>query len=144
MKPPPKSSESDADRTHEDLRRRSGVEPVAPYGDRAPGDLCKWPTLETAFAPVDVGALAGEAKERNRVNGQLITERLQNNQQALSVLLAKIGLLTETRADGGRYIATFFIGMPYLVAVLWAFGVALARGGFVPAWRAARTRWTRA
>lgn len=53
---------------------------------------------------------------------------------ALSVLLAKIGLLTETRADGGRYIATFFIGMPYLVAVLWAFGVALARGGFVPAW----------
>ncbi len=55
---------------------------------------------------------------------------------ALSVLLAKIGLLTDTRADGGRYIATFFIGMPYLVAVLWAFGVALARGGFVPVWPA--------
>ncbi len=35
-----------------------------------------------------VVALAGEAKERNRVNGQLITERLQNNQQALSTLLA--------------------------------------------------------
>jgi flagella synthesis protein FlgN len=36
----------------------------------------------------DVIDLAAEAKERNRVNGQLITERLQNNQQALSVLLA--------------------------------------------------------
>mgnify|MGYP000846368656 FL=1 len=36
----------------------------------------------------EVLALAGEAKERNRVNGQLITERLQNNQQALSTLLA--------------------------------------------------------
>ncbi len=36
----------------------------------------------------EVVALAGEAKERNRVNGQLITERLQNNQQALSTLLA--------------------------------------------------------
>ena len=35
-----------------------------------------------------VVSLAAEAKERNRVNGQLITERLQNNQQALSVLLA--------------------------------------------------------
>lgn len=32
--------------------------------------------------------LAAEAKERNRVNGQLIVERLQNNQQALSTLLA--------------------------------------------------------
>ena len=36
----------------------------------------------------EVVALAGEAKERNRVNGQLITERLQNNQQALTTLLA--------------------------------------------------------
>lgn len=35
-----------------------------------------------------VVSLAAEAKERNRINGQLITERLQNNQQALSVLLA--------------------------------------------------------
>jgi flagella synthesis protein FlgN len=35
-----------------------------------------------------VVALAGEAKERNRINGQLITERLQNNQQALTTLLA--------------------------------------------------------
>lgn len=36
----------------------------------------------------EVVSLAAEARERNRVNGQLITERLQNNQQALSVLLA--------------------------------------------------------
>ncbi|MDD3352775.1 flagella synthesis protein FlgN [Zoogloea sp.] len=36
----------------------------------------------------DVMTLASTAKERNRVNGQLITERLQNNQQALSTLLA--------------------------------------------------------
>ena len=36
----------------------------------------------------EVVALAGEAKERNRVNGKLITERLQNNQQALTTLLA--------------------------------------------------------
>jgi flagellar biosynthesis protein FlgN len=36
----------------------------------------------------EVVALAGEAKERNRINGQLITERLQNNQQALTTLLA--------------------------------------------------------
>jgi len=36
----------------------------------------------------EVIALAAEAQERNRVNGQLITERLQNNQQALSTLLA--------------------------------------------------------
>jgi flagella synthesis protein FlgN len=36
----------------------------------------------------EVVSLAGEAKERNRVNGQLITERLQNNQQALTTLLA--------------------------------------------------------
>lgn len=36
----------------------------------------------------EVIALAGEAKERNRVNGQLILERLQNNQQALTTLLS--------------------------------------------------------
>ncbi|WP_347250335.1 flagellar protein FlgN [Zoogloea sp.] len=36
----------------------------------------------------DVVALAADAKERNRLNGQLITERLQNNQQALGTLLA--------------------------------------------------------
>lgn len=36
----------------------------------------------------EVVTLAGEAKERNRLNGQLILERLQNNQQALSTLLA--------------------------------------------------------
>lgn len=36
----------------------------------------------------EVVSLAAEARERNRVNGQLITELLQNNQQALSVLLA--------------------------------------------------------
>ena len=48
--------------------------------------LAKAPDALTAWE--EVVALAGEAKERNRVNGQLITERLQNNQQALSVLLA--------------------------------------------------------
>ncbi len=48
--------------------------------------LAKAPDALTAWN--EVVALAGEAKERNRVNGQLITERLQNNQQALSVLLA--------------------------------------------------------
>ncbi|MBS0346763.1 MAG: flagellar protein FlgN [Proteobacteria bacterium] len=36
----------------------------------------------------DVIALATEAKERNRVNGQLIRDRLQNNQQALTTLLS--------------------------------------------------------
>lgn len=36
----------------------------------------------------EVIALANEAKERNRVNGQLILERLQNNQQALTTLLS--------------------------------------------------------
>ena len=36
----------------------------------------------------EVVTLAGEAKERNRINGQLITERLQNNQQPLTTLLA--------------------------------------------------------
>jgi flagella synthesis protein FlgN len=36
----------------------------------------------------EVITLATEARERNRVNGQLIRERLQNNQQALSTLLA--------------------------------------------------------
>ncbi len=43
---------------------------------------------EALSAWQDVVSLAAEAKERNRINGQLITERLQNNQQALSVLLA--------------------------------------------------------
>lgn len=36
----------------------------------------------------EVIALATEAKERNRVNGQLIRDRLQNNQQALTTLLS--------------------------------------------------------
>ena len=53
---------------------------------------------------------------------------------ATSVLLLKIGLNRETRADGGRYIATAVFALPYLLAVLLAFGVALARGGFVSAW----------
>ncbi|MBS0370436.1 MAG: flagellar protein FlgN [Proteobacteria bacterium] len=45
--------------------------------------------LPEALANWDkVIAMASEAKERNRVNGQLILERLQNNQQALSTLLA--------------------------------------------------------
>lgn len=35
----------------------------------------------------EVLRLAGEAQERNAVNGKLITERMQNNQAALSVLL---------------------------------------------------------
>ena len=43
---------------------------------------------EALTAWEDVVALAEEAKERNRVNGQLITQRLQNNQQALTTLLA--------------------------------------------------------
>jgi len=43
---------------------------------------------EALVAWEDVVALADEAKERNRVNGQLITQRLQNNQQALTTLLA--------------------------------------------------------
>ena len=51
-----------------------------------------------------------------------------------SALLVHIGLLTETRADGGRYIATVVVGVPYLAAVLLACIVALARGGFVPVW----------
>lgn len=46
-------------------------------------------SLPEALATWDeVIALASEAKERNRVNGQLIIERLQNNQQALTTLLA--------------------------------------------------------
>lgn len=53
---------------------------------------------------------------------------------ALSVLLARIGLLTETRADGGRYIATALFAAPYLVALLLGHLVALARGGFAPLW----------
>lgn len=45
--------------------------------------------LPDALASWDeVITLATEARERNRVNGQLIRERLQNNQQALSTLLA--------------------------------------------------------
>lgn len=44
-----------------------------------PDAIANWDTVIT---------LAREAKERNRVNGQLIMERLQNNQQALSTLLA--------------------------------------------------------
>lgn len=46
---------------------------------QAPDALAAWE---------EVVALAEEAKERNRVNGQLIVERLQNNQQALTTLLA--------------------------------------------------------
>lgn len=45
----------------------------------APDALAAW---------AEVIALAGEARERNRTNGQLITQRLQNNQQALTTLLA--------------------------------------------------------
>lgn len=44
------------------------------------------PEALTAWS--EVVALADQAKERNRVNGQLITQRLQNNQQALTTLLA--------------------------------------------------------
>ena len=44
------------------------------------------PEALTAWS--EVVALADQAKERNRVNGQLITQRLQNNQQALITLLA--------------------------------------------------------
>lgn len=46
---------------------------------QAPDSLAAWE---------EVVALAEEAKERNRVNGQLIVERLQNNQQALTTLLS--------------------------------------------------------
>ncbi|NML28280.1 flagella synthesis protein FlgN [Zoogloea dura] len=46
---------------------------------QAPDALTAWEEIVT---------LAEEAKERNRVNGQLIVERLQNNQQALTTLLA--------------------------------------------------------
>lgn len=46
-------------------------------------------SLPDALASWDeVIALATEAKERNRVNGQLIRDRLQNNQQALTTLLS--------------------------------------------------------
>ncbi|HOY00462.1 flagellar protein FlgN [Zoogloea sp.] len=45
----------------------------------SPDALAAWDVVVT---------LAADAKERNRINGQLITERLQNNQQALSTLLA--------------------------------------------------------
>jgi len=44
------------------------------------------PEALTAWS--EVAALADQAKERNRVNGELITQRLQNNQQALTTLLA--------------------------------------------------------
>lgn len=53
---------------------------------------------------------------------------------ATSLVLLKIGLNRETRADGGRYIATAVTALPYLLAVLLGVGVALARGGFVAAW----------
>ncbi len=56
---------------------------------------------------------------------------------ATSLAMLKIGLHRETRADGGRYIATAVFALPYLLSVLLAFGVALARGGFVSAWQAA-------
>ena len=43
---------------------------------------------EALAAWSEVVDLAADAKAHNQVNGRLITERLQNNQQALSTLLA--------------------------------------------------------
>lgn len=51
---------------------------------------------------------------------------------AASAALAHIGLLTETRADGGRYIATAVVAPLYALALLLAYGLALARGGLAP------------
>lgn len=62
----------------------------------------------------EVLARAAEAQERNRVNGNLIIERMQHNQAALSVLMAAnnqpslydSGGHTRNRPGGGRILGS--------------------------------------
>lgn len=76
---------------------RNGVEAwlAANPGDQAVGE--GWARLQT---------LAAEAKELNRVNGELIRLRMQNNTQALEVLLAAANRQDLYGADGQAAQAT--------------------------------------
>lgn len=46
--------------------------------------------------------LARDASERNRINGQLISERMQNNQQALTILMAAASQPSATYGPDGQ------------------------------------------